>query len=242
MMENVSAKTTKPAEFRKGYISRSFDIQTLSSSTKAGCKKTSDMNDFSSSAVETRKRSTSLTSRIIDDYLREESTKELNKKEFEEAYQKAATALAKQLLLLRKQKTKNISVSTKLSGVGYQVQAMQSTAAMGGAMSTASKTMAGMNAQMNPQQLQKTLQNFERESAKMDLSEEIMNEGLDSVLDDSGDEEEQEAIVNQVLDEIGIDIAGKMADAPSAHNSKIATGSKPAADQEIEDMLAKLKA
>lgn len=33
--------------------------------------------------------------------------------------------------------------------------------------------MAGMNAQMNPQQLQQTLQNFERESAKMDLSEEI---------------------------------------------------------------------
>lgn len=30
-----------------------------------------------------------------------------------------------------------------------------------------------MNAQMNPQQLQQTLQNFERESAKMDLSEEI---------------------------------------------------------------------
>lgn len=41
--------------------------------------------------------------------------------------------------MLRKQKTKNMSVSTKLSGVGYQAQNMQSTAAMAGAMSTASK-------------------------------------------------------------------------------------------------------
>lgn len=41
--------------------------------------------------------------------------------------------------MLRKQKTKNTSVSTKLSGIGYQAQSMQSTAAMAGAMSTASK-------------------------------------------------------------------------------------------------------
>ena len=37
-----------------------------------------------------------------------------------------------------------------------------------------------------------------------------MNETLDSILDESGDEEEQEAIVNQVLDEIGIEVAGKV--------------------------------
>jgi len=29
-------------------------------------------------------------------------------------------------------------------------------------------------------------------------------------LDESGDEEEQEAVVNQVLDEIGIEISGKV--------------------------------
>jgi hypothetical protein len=33
-----------------------------------------------------------------------------------------------------------------------------------------------MNAQVNPQALQKTLQNFEMESAKMDMKEEICKE------------------------------------------------------------------
>ena len=33
-----------------------------------------------------------------------------------------------------------------------------------------------------------------------------VNDTLDDILDESGDEEEQDAIVNQVLDEIGIEI------------------------------------
>ena len=37
-----------------------------------------------------------------------------------------------------------------------------------------------------------------------------VNETLDSILDESGDEEEQETVVNQVLDEIGIEISGRV--------------------------------
>lgn len=37
-----------------------------------------------------------------------------------------------------------------------------------------------------------------------------MDDTLSSVLDESGDEEEQDAVVNQVLDEIGIEISGKV--------------------------------
>lgn len=38
----------------------------------------------------------------------------------------------------------------------------------------------------------------------------IVNETLDSIFDESDDEEEQDAVVNQVLDEIGIEISGKV--------------------------------
>lgn len=81
----------------------------------------------------------------------------------------------------------------------------------------------------------------------MDMKEEMMNDTLESILDESGDEEEQDAIVNQVLDEIGIEISGKMAEAPSAHGGKLPTGQRVAAskgtsDADIEEMLAKLKA
>ena len=37
-----------------------------------------------------------------------------------------------------------------------------------------------------------------------------MNEALDDILTESGDEEEENAIVNQVLDEIGIEVAAKV--------------------------------
>ena len=39
----------------------------------------------------------------------------------------------------------------------------------------------------------------------------LVNDTLESVFDESGDEEEQDAIVSQVLDEIGIEITGKVA-------------------------------
>lgn len=37
-----------------------------------------------------------------------------------------------------------------------------------------------------------------------------VNETLDDMLEDSGDEEETNGIVNKVLDEIGIEISGKV--------------------------------
>ena len=44
----------------------------------------------------------------------------------------------------------------------------------------------------------------------MNMTEETMNDALDDILAESGDEEEEESIVTQVLDEIGIEISGKV--------------------------------
>ena len=38
----------------------------------------------------------------------------------------------------------------------------------------------------------------------------LVNDSLDDILGESGDEEEQDAVVSQVLDEIGIEISGKV--------------------------------
>lgn len=42
------------------------------------------------------------------------------------------------------------------------------------------------------------------------LSLAVVNDALDDILADSGDEVEEEAVINQVLDEIGIEISGKV--------------------------------
>jgi len=144
---------------------------------------------------------------------------------------------------LRKTKTRNIAASGKITAVGHQAAAMQATHKMAGSMQVASRAMGEMNKQISPEDLARTLQNFEKESAKMDMSEEMINDTLESVFDESGDEEEQDAIVSQVLDEIGIEISGKLANAPSTSKS-LPQASKATADEdkEIEEMLAKLKA
>merc|ERR1711976_881055 len=109
-------------------------------------------------------------------------------------------------------------------------------------MAETSKTMTNMNKLMNPQQVAKTMQEFDMANTKMGMTEEMMNDALDDILTESGDEEEEDAIVNQVLDEIGIEISGKVNAAPSAAKGTIGAErinqKNKDADEEIERMLA----
>merc|ERR1712080_22515 len=107
------------------------------------------------------------------------------------------------------------------------------------------KVMGNMNKMMNPQQVAKNMRDFEIANTKMGMTEEMMNDTLDDMLTESGDEEEEDAIVNPVLDEIGIEVSGKLSEAPSAARGKlgaetISTKNKEV-DAEIEAMLAQLK-
>jgi charged multivesicular body protein 2B len=63
------------------------------------------------------------------------------------------------------------------------------------------------------------------------------------MLTESGDEEEGDKVVQQVLDEIGIEISGKMARAPAIRHGNLGESSKSQlpTDEEIEAQLAKLR-
>lgn len=174
---------------------------------------------------------------------REEKKLEMDiKKAAKQGNKQACAVLAKQLVALRKQKTRSFNTGSKISAVGNQQKLMHSNMKMAGAMGTTTKTMQQMNKVMDPQKTARMMQEFEKESTKMEMSEEMINDTLDDILTESGDEEEQDAIVSQVLDEIGIDIQGKLLDAPSAHGGKLGESSKSReADDEIERQLAALK-
>lgn len=64
--------------------------------------------------------------------------------------------------------------------------------------------MANMNRQLNLPQIQKILHEFEKQSEIMDMKEEMINEHIDDAMEDEGDEEESDAVVSQVLDELGL--------------------------------------
>ncbi|KAG7177671.1 Charged multivesicular body protein 2b-like [Homarus americanus] len=144
----------------------------------------------------------------------------------------AVTLLAKQLVNIRKQKTRSYAANSRAN------------VKLAGAMGTATKTMVNMNQVMKPEDIAKNMREFEQASAKLDMSEEVMNDTLDDLLNESGDEEESDAIVNQVLDEIGIEIGAKVAGAPLARSDGLGETSRGhvMTDKELEDSLAKLRA
>ncbi|XP_046886663.1 charged multivesicular body protein 2b [Hypomesus transpacificus] len=155
----------------------------------------------------------------------------------------ACTILAKQLIQLRKQKNRTYAVSSKVTSMSTQTKLMHSQMKMAGAMATTTKTMQAVNKKMDPQKTLQTMQNFQKENMKMEMTEEMMNDTLDDLFDESGDEEESEGIVSQVLDEIGIEISGKMVSAPSAsRNLPSASTSKSdgISDEDIERQLKAL--
>ncbi|CAE6399830.1 unnamed protein product [Rhizoctonia solani] len=59
---------------------------------------------------------------------------------------------------------------------------------------------------------------FEKESATMDMKEEMMSDAVDDVMDDELEDEEEEGdkILNQVLDEIGIGLQQDLQLPPTA--------------------------
>merc|ERR1712020_548162 len=75
-------------------------------------------------------------------------------------------------------------------------------------MASTSKIMTKFNKQMDPMQMQKMMSKFSQENAKMEMTDELLNDAMDSAFDI--DEGETDAVVSQVLDEIGIEISGQM--------------------------------
>lgn len=74
--------------------------------------------------------------------------------------------------------------------------------------------MAMMNRSLNLPQITRIMNEFERESSSMDMKEEMMSDAVDDVMEDEQGEEEEEKIVGQVLDEIGVSLNQQLANTP----------------------------
>lgn len=137
----------------------------------------------------------------------------------------ACKALAKQLINVRNQKTKTIAANSRIGSVGGQVKAMGANIAVAGAVAQSSQAMKTVNALMPAEKMSTTLKNFEQEMMKMDMKDEMLDDALESVLGESDDEEETNALVSGVLDEIGIEVSEKLSKVKVPSGS-VAGGSK----------------
>jgi charged multivesicular body protein 2A len=129
----------------------------------------------------------------------------------------ACKVMAKDLVRTRRYVQKFYQMRTQLQAVGLRIQTLRSNQQMTDAMRGATRAMKSMNRGLNLPQIQRIMNEFERESATMDMKEEMTNEVIDDVMDDDLEDEEEEGdkILKQVLDEIGVGISQQLADAPT---------------------------
>jgi len=160
--------------------------------------------------------------------------------------------MAKDLVRTRQYRKKFVMMRANIQAVSLKVQGLKSQDAMAQAMRGVTRAMASMNRQMNLPQIQRIMMDFEKQSEIMDMKEEMMDDALDDAIGEVGEEEETEAVVQQVLDELGIQMGeelSKMPTADGALGSKVATGAKqqPQAaeltdvDTDLQNRLANLR-
>jgi len=155
--------------------------------------------------------------------------------------QKSAKILAQQLVRLRQQTERMQVTKGQMKGISSQMQLAASQSTMVGAMSGAAKAMGAVNATSDPVAMNKMLQEFQKQNEIMDAKQEMMDDGLDGLFDDDTIEEEADDLTNQVLEEIGLDMAGKMA-APAAGGRVAAPAEAEAEDDGLAARLAALRA
>lgn len=98
------------------------------------------------------------------------------------------------------------------------------------------QSMMIMSRQIKLPALQKISTEFAKQSEMMEMKQEMLTDTIDDAMEDEADEEEEEAIVGQVLDEIGISMGDQFAQVP-----KEPVASEADADKELAARLEKLK-
>merc|ERR1711865_351801 len=107
-------------------------------------------------------------------------------------------------------------------------------------MATATTAMTMANQQMNPQEMQRMGMQFEMESAKMETTQELMEDAMDSALAGSDEEEEANEVVDAVFEELNIDLFAGMKNAPSGVRAQPDAAEED--DAEVDDMMQRLAA
>ncbi|KAE9555758.1 hypothetical protein FO519_000972 [Halicephalobus sp. NKZ332] len=153
--------------------------------------------------------------------------------------------MAKDLVRTRQYVKKFINMRANIQAVSLKVQTLKSQDAMAQAMKGVTRAMQSMNKQLNLPQIQKIMMEFEKQTEIMDMKEEMMGDAIDDAMGDADDEEETEAVVAKVLDELGIQLSEELGGLPTTEGSLAPAQKKPqpvAADVPMSDADADLQA
>jgi len=168
------------------------------------------------------------------------------KKMAKQGEMQAVRVMAKDLVRTRRYVKKFIMMKANIQAVSLKITTLKSQGAMANAMKGVTKAMGAMNKQINMPQMQKIMMEFEKEADTMDMKEDMMNDIVDDVMGAEEDEEESDALVGQVLDELGLSLNDELGAVPLATGSVGPAGKEKAtakqnADDELQARLDNLR-
>ncbi|KAL7071522.1 hypothetical protein ACQ4LE_009298 [Meloidogyne hapla] len=151
----------------------------------------------------------------------------------------ACKVLAKQLVQIRNLKTKNIGTNATITSISSKNRQTQSLNTMAKAIGTTASTMQQVNARMPLNKLAGQMQEFGKQQALMDMKGELIDETLDSMLEMDDDAEQK--VIDQVLDEIGIETKQKLSNIPTVRDELASSSGTEVSNKDLQKMLAGLR-
>ena len=148
---------------------------------------------------------------------------------------KSCRILAREMVRAKSTVARLYTNKANLNSVGLKLGEQLATVSAVGHLEKIASVMAAMSKLMNQGEMAKSLAEMSREMMKAGVIEEMVNDGIESALDEEDLEEEADAEVAKVL----ADVAGDMLkDLPGMESvaSLVQAKEEPAAQQEEEEM------
>jgi len=122
----------------------------------------------------------------------------------------ALRALSKQLVQVRQSKDQLQNSKSQIGSLSLKATAMASQVAAATAVGNVTSAMGAANNAINIGKMTKEMAEFMKQNETMDLKEELFNDALADAFDGEDVEEEADAVTDQVLAELGLELAGQM--------------------------------
>lgn len=150
----------------------------------------------------------------------------------------AARMLAKDLVRTRKNVTRMYQMRTQMQSVSMQLTTMRTNESMANAMGNMVQIMGKMNQTMNLPAMTQVMMSFEMEHGKMEMTTEMMDDAMGDMLGGADEEAQTDDVINQVMDELGLEQGSKLGAVATAHGTP---GQLDVADGEFEKRMEELR-
>eukprot|EP01062_Namystynia_karyoxenos_P021942 TRINITY_DN18386_c0_g1_i1.p1 TRINITY_DN18386_c0_g1~~TRINITY_DN18386_c0_g1_i1.p1 ORF type:complete len:244 (+),score=136.60 TRINITY_DN18386_c0_g1_i1:88-732(+) len=158
------------------------------------------------------------------------------KKQAKQGQNEVVRIQAKDLVRTRQYCRKFIKMRAQMQGVALKIQTMSSTAHMAEAMKGVTMAMRKMNQKMNLPAMQQIMMEFQRQNEMMEMKGDMMEDAIDDAMDSGDEEEETDALVKTVMDELGLEMKEQL----DVKTGPIGDQQAAAASQEDDDLQARL--